>query len=86
MFLLYLFHLIHSSLVAYCSVLFLHGLSVICFLTSEYFVMFLAYVFLTNTVAKIFVPTNRLTSSQVPAHEKTLYLRVASRVAEGRKT
>ena len=28
MFLLYLFHLIHSSLLAYCSVLFVHGLSV----------------------------------------------------------
>ena len=38
-------------------------------LTSEYFVMFSAYVFITNMVANIFRP-DRLTSSQVPAYEK----------------
>ena len=32
--------------------------------------MFSAYVFMTNMVANFFVPTNRLTSSQVPAYEK----------------
>ena len=38
----------------------------VCLLTSEYSVMISAYVFITNMVAKIFfVPTNRLTSSQV---------------------
>ena len=72
MFLLYLFHLIHSSLLAYCSVLSVHSLSV-SWLQSRYFVMFSAYVFITNMVAKIFVPTNRLTSSQVPANEKRQY-------------
>ena len=74
MFLLYLFHLIHFSLLAYCSVLSVHGLPVICVLTSEYFVMFSGYVFITNMVAKIFCPdkqiANRLTSSQVPEYEK----------------
>ena len=38
--------------------------------------MFAAYVFITNMVAcqiKVFVPTNRLTSSQVPASEKRQY-------------
>ena len=32
--------------------------------------MFLAYVFVTNMVAKFVVPTNRSNSSQVPAYEK----------------
>ena len=32
--------------------------------------MFSAYVFVTNMVVKTFVPTNRLTSSQIPAYKK----------------
>ena len=55
MFLLYLFNLKHSSLLAYCSVLSAHGVSVICLLTSECVVMFWTYVFITNMVAKIFL-------------------------------
>ena len=54
MFLLYLFHLIHSFLLAYCSVLSVHGLSVSWL--QRYFVMLSAYVFITNIVAKTFCP------------------------------
>ena len=42
----------------------------VCLLTLEYFARFSAYVFITNMVGKNFVPTNRLTSSQVTTHEK----------------
>ena len=56
MFFLYLFHLSHSFLLAYCSVLSVHGLPVSWCLALEYFTMFLAYVFITNMVAKGFYP------------------------------
>ena len=71
MLLLYLYDLIHSSLLAYCSVLSVH---ILClspdFRLSESFLMFSAYVFITNMVVKTFVPTNRLTSLQIPAYKK----------------
>ena len=51
-----------------------------CLLTLEYFAIFSAYVFIINMVGKNFVPTNRLTSSQVPAYEKRQYKVLKSRL------
>ena len=62
MFLLYLFHLIHSCLLAHYLVSLFSSACPwsFCLLTRENFATFLAYVFITNMVAKVFCPKNRL--------------------------
>ena len=61
MFRLYLFQLIHSSLLACCSVLSVHGLLSVCLLTSEYFVTYVfGVVFITNMVTKMFCPDKQI--------------------------
>ena len=77
MFLLYLFHISFNTFFFTSILLSSVCPWSVCHLSLDFrvfCVMFSGYVFIANMVAKVFVPTNRFTSSQVLAYEKQQYL------------